>query len=67
MNFCQMMNMLRPPTQTAYGRSLDELHCSIQAEANDLLQKVTDKTYVENRSGDNGDDPANCTVSFDGS
>ena len=66
-NFCQIMNMLRPFTQTAYDRCLDELHCSIQAEANDSLQKVTEKTYAENRSGDNENDPANCTVSLDGS
>ena len=63
------MNMLRPFTQTAYDRCLDELHCSIQAEANDSLQKVTEKTYAENISGDNENenDPANCTVSLDGS
>ena len=66
-NFCQIMNMLRPFMQTAYDRCLDELHCSIQAEVNDSLQKVTEKTYAENRSGDNENDLADCTVSLDGS
>ena len=60
------MNMLRPLTQTVYDRCLDELHHSIQAEANDLLQKVTEKTYAENKSGDNENDPANCTLPLDG-
>ena len=52
-NFCQIINMLRSFTQTAYNQCLDELHRSIQAEANDSLQKVAEKTYAENRSGDN--------------
>ena len=42
-NCCQIMNMLRPFTQTAYDRCLDELHRSIQAEVNDSLQKVAEK------------------------
>ena len=52
------MNMLRLFTQIAYDRCLDELHRSIQAEANDSLQKVAEKTYAENRYGDNENDPA---------
>ena len=31
------------------------------------MQKVAEKTYAENRYGDNENDPANCTVSLDGS
>ena len=45
--------------QAAYDVCLYELYCSIQAEANDSLQKVAEKTYAENRSGDNENDPAN--------
>ena len=33
---------------------------------NDSLQKVAGRTYPANRSGDNENDPANCTVSLDG-
>ena len=46
-NFCQIMNMLRPFTQTAYDQCLDELHCNIQAEVNDSLQKVAEKHMLK--------------------